>query len=250
MHPHFPLWLHALSIASLVLAVLCAGWIARDVRRRPPHMAIMALVWPLCALFGSVLWVWLYRRFGRATPDGHSHEVHHDESDHDDLDTDDKTPMWASVAKAASHCGAGCALGDLIAEWAAFAFPAIAVAMGWHTLFAEKTFAVWGLDFLVAFGLGIAFQYFTIKPMGDLSPGRALVKAVKADTASITAWQVGMYGFMALAQFAVLRPGFGDIAPVASPEFWFVMQGAMLCGFVTAFPVNWWLIHAGVKERM
>lgn len=32
--------------------------------------------------------------------------------------------------------------------------------------------------------------------------------------------------------------------------FWTVMQSAMPAGFVTVYPVNWWLIHIGVKERM
>ena len=29
-----------------------------------------------------------------------------------------------------------------------------------------------------------------------------------------------------------------------------MMQIAMLCGFATSYPVNWWLIRAGIKERM
>ena len=36
----------------------------------------------------------------------------------------------------------------------------------------------------------------------------------------------------------------------ASPVFWFMMQLAMLAGFVTAYPFNWWLLQRGVKERM
>ena len=27
-----------------------------------------------------------------------------------------------------------------------------------------------------------------------------------------------------------------------------MMQIAMLCGFVTIYPVNWWLIISGLKE--
>lgn len=42
----------------------------------------------------------------------------------------------------ASHCGAGCTLGDIIAEWTAFALPGVAVWFGWHSVFAEKMFAV------------------------------------------------------------------------------------------------------------
>ena len=162
----------------------------------------------------------------------------------------EETPFPIAVTKPSSHCGAGCALGDLIAEWAAFLVPAVAMAFGWKSVFAEKTFAVWILDFLLAYGLGIVFQYYTIKPMRDLSPGKAIVQALKADTASITSWQVGMYGFMAVAQFAWFRPAYGGLAPVDTPEFWFVMQLAMLCGFATSYPVNWALLKMGVKERM
>jgi hypothetical protein len=59
-----------------------------------------------------------------------------------------------------------------------------------------------------------------------------------------------MYGLMVFAQFYIFRPLFGDVAAVNSPEFWFTMQIAMLAGFITSYPVNWWLIKIGVKERM
>ena len=111
-------------------------------------------------------------------------------------------------------------------------------------------FAVWIADYVVAFGLGIAFQYFTIKPIGDLSPRQALVAAIKADAASITAWQVGMYGLMASGQFLWFRPAYGALAPATTPEFWFLMQIAMLAGFATAYPANWLLVKAGVKSPM
>ncbi|MFD0642241.1 MULTISPECIES: DUF4396 domain-containing protein [unclassified Bradyrhizobium] len=29
-----------------------------------------------------------------------------------------------------------------------------------------------------------------------------------------------------------------------------MMQIAMMAGLLTSYPVNWWLIKAGVKERM
>jgi hypothetical protein len=234
----FPAWLHLLSIVALLVGGSCALVIAVDETRRPQHMWIMSLVWPLTALFGGLLWLWLYWRHGRAMA-GHEKDGHQQQPS-----------MPVAVAKGTSHCGAGCTLGDIIAEWLAFALPGVAVALGWHSLFDEKTFAVWVLDYLLAFLLGIAFQYFTIKPMRELPVGQALVEALKADALSISAWQVGMYGVMAIAQFAVLRPAFGRIAPVNSPEFWFVMQIAMLAGFATSFPVNWWLIRSGVKEKM
>ena len=234
-HADFPGWLHALAIFSIAVGLLCALWVAWDVTRHPQKMWIMNLVWPLTALFGGLIWLALYLTYGRSRGRGIEEQ---------------QTPFPAMVAKGASHCGAGCALGDLIAEWLAFAFPAIAVALGWHSLFEEKMFAVWIFDYLIAFALGVLFQYFTIKPMRDLSMGQGLLQAVKADAASITSWQVGMYGFMAIAQLLWFQPAYGGSAQVNTPEFWFAMQIAMLCGFATAYPVNWWLIRAGVKEKM
>lgn len=231
----FPMWLHVLATVSLIIGALSAVVIAVDETRRPQHMKIMYLVWPLTALFGGLIWLWFYWRHGRGGQARGKEE---------------ETPLPIAVAKGASHCGAGCTLGDIVAEWLAFAIPGVAVALGWQSIFAEKTIAVWILDYAVAFLLGLAFQYFTIKPMRDLSVGQGLVQAFKADGLSITAWQVGMYGLMAIGQFAVLRPAFGQLAPVNSPEFWFVMQLAMLAGFATSYPVNWWLVQRGVKERM
>lgn len=204
----------------------------------------MNLVWPLTALFGSVLWLGFYWRWGRGPRRGEQRQGKQGGAQHSEM------PMSVAVAKGASHCGAGCALGDIVAEWLAFAVPAIAVAFGWKTLFSEKTFAVWILDFLIAFLIGVAFQYFTIKPMRDLSVKDGIYAALKADAASITSWQVGMYGAMSILQFLLFRPAFGSIAKVDTPEFWFAMQIAMLCGFCTAYPVNWLLVKVGVKEKM
>jgi len=55
---------------------------------------------------------------------------------------------------------------------------------------------------------------------------------------------------MGLIQFAWFKPDYGGVAEVATPEFWFAMQVAMLAGFCTAYPTNWWLIRKGVKEEM
>ncbi|MBR0553781.1 DUF4396 domain-containing protein [Sphingomonadaceae bacterium LXI357] len=229
----FPAWLHTLATISLVLGFVCAAYIAIDEVRHPQKMWIMNLVWPLTALFGSVVWLAFYQSFGR-----------------NDGSQSDEPPMHIAVAKGASHCGAGCTLGDIIVEWAAFALPAIAVFFGWHGIFAEKTFAVWIPDYILAFLIGIVFQYFTIAPMRDLGVGEGIWAAVKADTLSITSWQVGMYGLMAIGQFLWFKPAYGGVAEVNTPEFWWLMQIAMLAGFATAYPTNWWLVKAGLKEKM
>jgi hypothetical protein len=82
--------------------------------------------------------------------------------------------------------------------------------------------------------------------MSDAPPGRVLREAVKADALSLTSWLVGMYGWMAIAIFGLFDGHLDKTGPV----FWFMMQLAMLAGFATAAPVNAWLIHRGIKERM
>jgi len=241
----FPAWFHALSIGALLLGGACALFLSVDIGARPQKMAVMNVVWPVTAIFGTVLIVWLYFRYGREPPRRRAAEVARgpEGSGH-------RQPFPAIVAKGALHCGAGCMIGDAIAEWLAFAAPGILAAMGWHTLFSQKMFAVWLLDFVFAFALGIVFQYLAIAPMRNLSFARGLVTALKADTLSLTSWQVGMYGFMAFAQFGWFEHAFHLQAQVDMPEFWLAMQFAMLAGLATAFPVNWWLIRKGIKEGM
>lgn len=59
-----------------------------------------------------------------------------------------------------------------------------------------------------------------------------------------------MYGFMAFAQLYLSPRLSGHRARVNEVEFWFAMQLAMVAGFLTSYPVNWWLVRSGIKERM
>jgi len=230
----FPTALTVVAWAALGLGVSCAIVLLVDVVRHPPSMRIMAAVWPLTALFGGPLWVWMYGRYARA---GRS-------------TSGTRTPRSVSIAISTSHCGAGCALADLVVEWVVFAAPAVAVLGGLGTVFRDRMFAVWALELVVAFLVGIAFQYAAIAPARGLGLAAGLRAAIKADTASIVAWQCGMYGLMAVVQLLLLPALFGGRASVATPEFWFAMQWAMLLGFAFAYPVNALLIRSGLKEAM
>ena len=184
----------------------------------------MNWVWPLVALAGGPLVIWLYYR-------------HHDWPH-------GKAPFALAAAVATCHCGAGCTLGDVLAEAMVLAFPGILVWFGLGSLFAEPIFAGWVLDFVLAYLLGIVFQYFSIAPMRKLGVRDGIVAALKADTLSLAAWQLGMYGAMAVVQFAIAR------LKADGSEFWLAMQIAMLAGFVVSYPVNVWLLKTGLKEKM
>jgi hypothetical protein len=213
-------------LIAIGVDLCCAAWLGWAVVRHPPHMAVMALVWPLSGLFGGPLTVWLYRRYG---------EAHH-------------KPFAASVAIDTCHCGSGCTLGDILAEIAAALFPGVLVWFGLGSVFADPIPTGWMLDTVLAFGFGIYFQCAAIKPMNDISIGAALLRAIKADTLSLAAWQAGMIGVMALMQYG--PPATAAMMSPAKPEYWLMMQVAMLAGFVLSYPVNWWLVRAGIKDAM
>jgi branched-subunit amino acid transport protein len=191
--------------------------------------------------------LWQYFTYGRLAA---REKVHAAMQRREDPPNRTLTPFPVMVANGALHCGSGCTLGDICAEWLIFAVPAIAIAFGWQSIFGEKIFAVWIVDYIFAYVFGIFFQYFTIAPMRGLSFGQGIIAAVKADTLSLTAWQVGMYGFMAFAYFIIFRSRLGINLQTDTVEFWFMMQIAMVFGFMTSYPVNWWLIQSGIKERM
>ena len=149
-------------------------------------------------------------------------------------------PRWQSVVLSTLHCGAGCTLADIVGEWFLFFVP---VAIGGSILA-----GTWVVDYLLALAFGIGFQYAAIRGMERTLPrGEAIRRAAKADILSLTAWQAGMYGWMAVAIFALNG---GEAMPRTSFVFWFTMQVAMACGFLVALPVNILLIRAGIKKGM
>lgn len=218
--------LQIIAWISIATGIVSAAIIVLQfLRGAHQHHKIMYLVWPLTALYSGPIALWA---FHREMAWMHTHE-RKDAS---------RKPLWRTSALGATHCGAGCTLGDIIIERLVIAVPVV--------LLGRRIFGTWALDYAGAFMLGIAFQYFTIKPMRHLSVGKGLLQALKADVASLTAWQVGMYGWMAIVTFVI----FGRELPKDGPTFWFMMQIAMIAGFLVSWPVNAWLIRRGVKEAM
>lgn len=231
-----PEWLYDLAIFSLITAAICALIIAADIfTKHPQNMWIMQIVWPVTALWSGPLGLYAYYKIGRLSTKRRVQKA----KEQGEEPPNKKKPFWQSVAVGSTHCGAGCTLGDICAEWFVFFVPII--------IFGREVFGTWLLDYILAFLLGIAFQYFTIKPMRGLSMGEGLKAAIKADTLSLTAWQIGMYGWMAIALFVLFSP---ETLKPTTPVFWFMMQIAMFFGFLTSYPVNWWLLSKKIKELM
>jgi hypothetical protein len=225
------------AVGNLLLSIGLALWSVMDLQRRPPAMAVMKWVWPLTFLWGGLFALAMYLWFGRAPAmmesEGHHQHGHgHGHGGH---------PFWQSVALGATHCGAGCSLADVLVESAMFGLGIEFVVWG------HAVFGTWMVDYVAALVIGVIFQYAAQAPMSDEPRARVLWNSFRSDVLSLTCWQIGMYGWMAISIF-VLFPG-GAMHP-NHWLFWWMMQVAMLFGFLTAYPANWVLIRLGVKETM
>ena len=219
--------------AWISLAVACIGALvlAAHELRHPQKMAVMNIVWPVSVLYFSFIAVWAYWSWGRPRSISHPHPQRPSGSQ--------PGLAFSQVAIGTSHCGAGCAIADVICDFT--------IAAAGITLLGSPLWVEFAIDFAAAWALGIVFQYFALKPMRNLTVGQALVAAIKADTLSILAFQVGMYAWMALVYFH-LFPG-PHLTPF-DPRYWLMMQIGMICGFFTSLPMNWFLLRKGLKEAM
>ena len=197
-------------------------------------MMIMNVVYPITMLYSGPLGLLVYYTIGRKS----TQKAMKQAKENDEIPPGKKKPFWQSVTTGVLHCGSGCTLADMMVETTLIFFPVV--------LFGKEIFGAWAIDYVVALIIGIIFQYYSIKPMRNLSVKEGLKQAVKADTLSLTFWQIGMYGWMAIATWVI----FNRQLHATEAIFWFMMQIAMICGFFTAFPINWWLIKKGVKEKM
>lgn len=228
--------LNKIALISVVTGIVCMLIILTDILSgKKQNMKIMNFVWPITGLYAGLFALIAYFTIGRKYAVNKAMNM----SEMKGMAMNkEQRPYWQSVLIGTLHCGAGCTLGDIIAETLMHFYPV--------ELFGMRLYGAWVVDFIFAFFIGIIFQYNAIKPMKNLQPREALIAALKADTLSLTAWQVGMYGGMAIAVFIIFR----QMLDASSVIFWFVMQIVMILGFFTAYPVNWWLIKTGIKERM
>ncbi|HEY1582674.1 MAG TPA: DUF4396 domain-containing protein, partial [Chthoniobacterales bacterium] len=138
--------LQTIAIIFLLIGVASALVIAIDLfAGHPQQMWIMNLAWPINALYAGPLALWSYFTVGRLSTRRTVQEAKAREED----PPGKKKPFWQMVALGTSHCGAGCSLADLVAEWTLFFFPLI--------LFGMKIFGAWTIDYFVALAFGIIF---------------------------------------------------------------------------------------------
>ena len=140
---------------------------------------------------------------------------------------------WRQVLGSTMHCVAGDGLGIM-------AGAVIASLVHLHGA------ADIALEYTLGFGFGWSiFQALAMRGMAGGSYKRSLSMTFFPELLSMNFLMAGMVPTMAFGMSRV---------PVAHnplrPEFWFIMSMALLVGFVTAYPMNWWLVSHHMKHGM
>src|SRR5664280_2696704 len=140
---------------------------------------------------------------------------------------------WRQVLGSTMHCVAGDGIGIL----------AGAAVASYLTLSRPVDIA---LEYGLGFGFGwTIFQSLFMRDMGGGSYRRSLASTFIPEFLSMNFLMAGMMPIVSLGRAAVG----GEFSPL-TPEFWFVMSMALLAGFLTGYPMNWWLVANGLKHGM
>lgn len=93
---------------------------------------------------------------------------------------------------------------------------------------------------------GLFFQFLAIRQREQLSIVRTLLLALKTETFPLLIYQTGIFIFMTLALKYVLNQ---QLNPLLS-AFWFMLQLAMITGFIFSWPANHFLIKRGLNPAV
>ena len=235
-----PGWVGVVAWITIASGFITAAAIVYDMygRGNRQTMSVMSAVWPITALYlGPFAWI-AYARLGKPVPPAHaSMPPVNNSMAHMSMADEEELPGWRGIAVTATHCGAGCALGDVLGEWIVFG---TAISIAGHALLAEYI-----VDFAFGYVFGIGFQYWAIKPGSTLTRLAALRNAITADTLSVVTFELGMFAWMAVFQLVL----FPRLLP-NDPSYWLMVQIAMVIGLAATYPAQIWLIDHGIKERM
>jgi hypothetical protein len=140
---------------------------------------------------------------------------------------------WKQVLGSTMHCVAGDGVGILTGA---------VIASVFHL---TKVTDI-ALEYVLGFGFGWSiFQALFMRGMAGGSYRRSLTGTFFPELLSMNCLMAGMVPVMSIAMAST--PGSRD---PSAPSFWFIMSMALLVGFITAYPMNWWLVSRHMKHGM
>ncbi len=213
-------WIDVVVLGWIVLTLAATAYVAWDAFRNNPELQIMKWAWVLVTLYTGLLGAVLYvLSCKEPRPGTHERFI---------------TPLWKQGVGSTIHCVAGDATGIV---FAATVTALIGFPMG-VDIVTEYT-----LGFL--FGL-LIFQALFMKDMMGGSYRQALRQSLVPEWLSMNTVMAGMIPAMVLL---MMGQDMRAMEP-SSLVYWGAMSASITIGFAIAYPMNVWLVQAGLKHGM
>jgi hypothetical protein len=210
--------LSGIILAWFVLTALSVAFVAIDVRTTP-ESPVLKWGFVLVTLFTGPVGAMLYV-LGCREPLAGTHEQY-------------VAAQWRQTLGSTMHCVAGDGVGIL----------AGAVIGGFLLLPAALGIT---MEYVLGFGFGLGiFQALFMRDMVGGSYPRALAGSFIPELTSMNCLMAGM-----IPVAMILKSRMSGATSPLSPVFWFVMSMALMTGFITAYPMNWWLVARRLKHGM
>jgi hypothetical protein len=213
-------WIDMVLLGWFFLTALSVAYVAWDAVTNNPELKVMKWGWVLVTVYTGPLGAALYILSCKEPRPGTHEEF--------------IKPLWKQAVGSTIHCVAGDATGIIMAATvtALLGFPM------WIDLISEYVFGF-------AFGLFI-FQALFMKDMMGGSYWTALKHSFLPEWLSMNMVMAGMIPAM-----VVLMMG-SDMRAMDPRElvYWGAMSLSIMVGFIAAYPVNVWLVAAGLKHGM
>ncbi len=213
-------WIDIVALGWILLTLAAASYVAWDAFRNNPELQIMKWAWVLVTLYTGVLGAVLYvLSCKEPRPGTHERFI---------------TPLWKQGVGSTIHCVAGDATGIVFAA----------------TVTALIGFPMW-LDLVTEYALGFLFGLFIFQAlfMKDMMGGsyrEALRRSVVPEWLSMNMVMAGMIPAMVLL---MMGQDMRAMEP-SSVTYWGAMSASITIGFAIAYPMNVWLVQAGLKHGM
>jgi Domain of unknown function (DUF4396) len=213
-------WIDLVLIGWFTLTAIAVVYVAWDAFTNNPELTVMKWGWVLATLYTGPLGAGLYVLSCKEPRPGTHEEF--------------IRPLWKQAVGSTIHCVAGDATGIVIAA-------TITATLGlpmWVDLMTEYVFGF-------AFGLFV-FQALFMKDMLGGSYRQALRHSFLPEWLSMNAMMAGMVPVMVSIMMG------RDMRAMEPTQllYWWSMSLGIIVGFVIAYPVNAWLVWAGLKHGM
>jgi hypothetical protein len=202
------------------LTLASAVYVSYDAYFNNPELTVMKWGWVLVSLYMGPIGLGLYI-LSCKEPRPFTHEEF-------------IKPLWKQAMGSTMHCLAGDATGIILAA----------------TITALLGFPMW-VDLIVEYAAGftfglLIFQALFMKDMMGGSYVKALRMSFLPEWLSMNMVMAGMIPVMVAGMMG------RDMRAMEPSQllYWGVMAAGVSVGFVTAYPVNWWLVAKGLKHGM